>query len=123
MAENTLSSTRCEEGGPELLPPAIAVARDHPVDLSVVVCSANARVRVHVDNDLRVDETGASEVVFRLPPLDPGWHLLFWSVQTNSPTWQTRDEVAVNGVVVFRRRKRDDGTNPVNAGFLYVQVA
>jgi hypothetical protein len=117
------ATTRCQDGGPELLPVQVAASTGSVIDFVVMVCKANARVQIHLGNQLLADQTGTSEVPLRLPPLGPGFHLLFWSVITNSPEWQTRDEVSVNGVTVFRRRKNSRGANPVNAGFLFIQVS
>jgi hypothetical protein len=115
--------TPCTQGGPELLPGAISAAASAAIDLDVLLCNGAGDVRIDIDGTQVVGQPNTQHVKFRLPPLNPGSHVLLWSVQTNAPNWQTRDEVSVNDVTVFRRRKRNDGTNPVNLGFLFIQVS
>jgi hypothetical protein len=114
--------TRCEEGQ-EMLPFAIGVPAFAQVDLEILICQTVARVRVWLDDVLQLDEVGIDGVNYRSPRLAPGTHLLFWSVLPASVPWRTRDEVTVSGAVRFRRKKSSSGSNPINAGFIHLEVA
>jgi hypothetical protein len=116
------ASTRCEQGQ-EMLPFAIGVPAFTQVDLQILICQSVARVRVWLDDVLQLDEVGIDGVSYRSPRLAPGTHLLFWSVLPATATWQTRDEVSVSGAVRFRRKKSSSGNNPINAGFIHLEVA
>jgi hypothetical protein len=114
--------TRCEAGD-ELLPFQISLPRGTPVDLEILICSTVARVRVWLGDVLQLDETGIDGVHYRAPVLDPGRHLLFWSVFPATEDWKTRDEIRVGGIVRFRRKKSSDGNNPIQAGFVTLEVS
>lgn len=120
-AKTKAADSRCDEGQ-EFTPFSIAVARSAVVDLDIQVCRTLGRVRVWLDEVLQLDETGADGVGYRVPPVGPGPHLLFWSIQPADTDWRTRDELRVDGVVRFRRKKASDGNNPVNAGFIFLEV-
>lgn len=120
--------TRCEQGGPEI-PAAIVLLRPSDVvDFSFFMCRTNARIRVFLtrhlspDRELLVDETGRDVISILLPPLAPGRHLLFWSFLGAGEDWQTRAELAVNGLTRFRHRKSSASDDPVNRGFLFLEV-
>jgi hypothetical protein len=120
--------TACEQGGDEILPFEIRVRTEDPVEFVMNVCKANARVRAWLRelptgaDQLQVDESGKSTVRFNLPSLPAGRYLLRWSVLTPSPNWQTRTEVQVASITMFRRRKMASGDNPVNMGVLLLEV-
>jgi hypothetical protein len=120
--------TRCEQGGPEI-PAAIVPFRPADVvELLFFMCRTNARIRIFLTRqlseprELLVDETGRDFVSIILPPLAPGRHLLFWSFLGAGENWQTRAELAVNGVTRFRHRKSSASDDPVNRGFLFLEV-
>lgn len=123
-----VQQTRCEQGGPEI--PA-AIVRFRPadaVDFLFFMCRTNARIRVFLTRNLSeprellLDETGRDFVSIMLPPLAPGRHLLFWSFLGAGENWQTRAELAVNGMTRFRHRKSSASDDPVNRGFLFLEV-
>ena len=119
---NSVAITRCEEGQ-EMLPFAIGVPAFAQIDLEILICQSVARVRVWLDTVVQIDEIGIDGVRYRSPRLAPGTHLLFWSVLPATPSWRTRDEVSVQGAARFRRKKSSSGSNPINAGFIQLEVA
>lgn len=120
--------TRCEQGGPEIPAAAVLFRPADLVELSFFMCRTNARIRVFLTRNLSqprellVDETGLDFISILLPPLAPGRHLLFWSFLGAGEEWQTRAELAVNGVTRFRHRKSSASDDPVNRGFLFLEV-
>lgn len=120
--------TRCEEGGLEIPAAVVLYRQEDTVDFLFLMCRTNARIRVFLTRNLSqrevlVDETGRDMISIMIPPLGPGRHLLFWSFQGAGEDWQTRTELAVNGVTRFRHRKSSAGNDPVNRGFLFLEVA
>lgn len=120
--------TRCEQGGPEI-PAAIVLFRPtDTVEFLFFLCRTNARIRVFLTRhlaqprELLVDEAGRDFISILLPPLAPGRHLLFWSFLGAGEDWQTRAELAVNDVTRFRHRKSSASDDPVNRGFLLLEV-
>jgi hypothetical protein len=84
-------------------------------------------VQVHLvlhetQRQLLADEKGKSKMSLILPKLPPGRHLLYWGFQQSGFEWQTRAELLVNGVCRFRHRKAHDSNDPVNRGFLVLEV-
>lgn len=118
-----MAETRCEEGGQEILPIIIRVARAERLDLRFIMCKSNALLRAYVDGNLVAERASADELEVAVPTLDPGLHLLYWSFQNAGAEWQTLTEVVSSGTVRFRHRKTSDGNDPVNRGFLYVEVS
>jgi len=103
---------------------------DDVVTFTIVICRANARVRLWVmplPNGLErlvIDETGKDEATAQLSPsLPPGEYLLRWSILTPSEKWQTRTELSVAGTTRFRWRKQAGSDNPVKGGTLLLVVA
>jgi hypothetical protein len=128
MEPAVVSQTRCEQGGLEIPAAAVLYRQEDLVDFSFLMCKTNARIRVFLARNLTqrevlVDETGGDQIGIMIPQLGPGRHLLFWSFQGAGEEWQTRAELAVNGVTRFRHRKSSDGDDPVNRGFLFLEVA
>ena len=120
---NPGEQTPCSQGGPELLPAGIAATTTSALVLDVMICNGSGDVRVDIDKQQVFTQQNTQHATCPLPALTPGAHVLVWSVQTNAPNWQTRDEVTLNGNTVFRRRKSAAGSNPVNMGFLFIQVS
>lgn len=122
------AKTRCEEGGDEVLAYEIPVRINSRLEFTAFICKAEARIRVWIEEmpagqpELLTDETGKDEISLHIPQLGAGRHLLRWTVLTPSRGWQTRTELAVDGTVRFRRRKTADGDNPVNMGFVVLEV-
>jgi hypothetical protein len=116
------AATRCELGGPEILPVVVRVPRDAVVDFVLFICLAAARVQVFLDRDLIAEADGQDEVPVRLPQMTVGSHSLMWSHITPSAVWKTRAELASGGATLFRRRKSSDGNNPMNGGFVFLEV-
>lgn len=116
------SQTPCDGGGPELLPVTIRVRPNAVIDFVMHVCLAAARVQIFLDRGPLGEADGQDEFRLRLPPLPTGVHSLSWSHLTPSPTWKTRTEVSVDQVVKFRTRNASEEANPVNSGFLIIEV-
>jgi hypothetical protein len=123
-----VAPTPCESGGPELLPIEIRVLQQEVLTFTVHVCRANASVRA----TLQAIPNGVPQSLFEtngqlvssatFPALPPGRYSLFWSILTPATSWQTRADLSVNGTTRFLRRKSDTGNNPVNMGFLIIEV-
>lgn len=116
------SPTRCEDGGPELLPILIQIRPADVVTYRLWICKANARVLAFIDHQLLIDETSLDEVSITLPELALGDHLLYWNVLAVGEEWQKRAEVLVDDIVRFRLRKSSEGNNPTGTGFAFLRV-
>lgn len=114
--------TRCDQGGPEILPVVARISAGATVEFALQLCLASADVQVFLDTTRIADAHGQDEVRLRLPSMTSGVHSLTWSHITPSATWKTLAEVTANGVAIFRRRKSSGGSNPVNHGFLIMEV-
>ena len=130
VKKSTEATTRCDEGGDEILAFRVPARSDDVVTFSIWVCKANARVRLWLTllpngvDRLIIDETGKDDASAQLnPSLPAGEYLLRWSILTPSEKWQTKTELAVGGTTRFRWRKHADSDNPVKGGTLLLVVA
>jgi len=114
----------CQQGGPEILPSGpIRMRADDVATLVLYVCRSPARVRVDVDGARVTDTTVTDSLSITLPRMSPGIHTVIWSFLFASSNWQTRIELLVNGVPVFRQRKGDQESSfPTNRGFAVIEV-
>lgn len=103
--------TRCDQGGPEMKVGIISLHQGEPVDLNLVLCKAAFDVRVFLDAQLLVREVVNDGLEVTLPPLAAGVHTLNWTYLAAGTPWQVRSEVLVNGIVRFRIRKGDPGSD------------
>ena len=121
--------TRCEEGGDEVLAYEIPVPANGRVEFTTFICNARARLRVWIEEmpagepTLLADQDGKDEIALQIPRLSVGRFMLRWTVLTPARDWQTRTELSVDGTVRFRRRKAAQGDNPVNMGFVVLEVS
>ena len=117
------AETPCEAGGNEILPLRISAAADKSVLFRLYMCKAAANLRLWVDDDLRVDQDVSDETEVLLSPLDVGKHRLRWAIFTSGGQWQSRSEIDVDGVTLFRHRKSDESDNPTNHFLVLIDVA
>ena len=121
-------ATPCDDGGPELLPLEIRLRQKDTGTFTIRVCSANAAVQASLQAipngtpQSLMAASGQAIVSATLPSLPPGRYALFWSILTASTPWQTRADFVVGTTTRFLRRKADTGNNPVNMGFLLIEV-
>lgn len=123
-AANVAAPTRCEQGGPEIIPPGpIRVRQADVVTFVLFVCKSPARVRLDLDTTVLTDSQVVDGMSKTLPAMAPGIHALIWSELFAAEDWQTRTEVLVNDTPAFRQRKSSAGsTFPVNRGFVVLEV-
>ena len=128
MAKKAVAPTPCEQGGPELLPLEVRIQQTDLATFTIIVCRTNAKVTASIQQmpsgtvQTLFATTGQLTSSATLPALSPGRYALFWSILVSGAPGQTRAELDVNGTVRFLRRKTDAGSNPVNMGFLVVEV-
>src|SRR5262245_41015176 len=118
------AQSACEQGGDAIEPTApLRVRRDDRIDFLLLMCRAPMRARVYLDRELIAEKTGSDPVALTLPKLGAGFHLLYWNaVAPPGVPWGTRAEVAVEGAVRFRRRRKESDNNPTGTGFVYLDV-
>jgi hypothetical protein len=116
--------TRCEQGpDQDIIPDVRPRAKTTDViDFNLLVCKANSRVLIYLDNQLLRQADSQDEVSLVLPELSPGSHLLYWSVFPAGDEWQTRAEIKINGAVCFLRRRKSSDRNPTPTGFWFVDI-
>ncbi len=117
----------CAAGGGEQQPISIRVRPADVIEFEAWMCSTAADIEAEITASSGatqpfLSERGASHVKATLPSLAAGQHALVWTFMFVSSPWQTRTEVAVNGVNRFRQRKADTSKKAVNRGFLIVEV-
>ena len=128
MAKKPAPPTPCEEGGPELLPIEVRLQPKDVVTFTIRVCRTNAQVTASIQPaasstaQMLFSTTGQLMSSASLPALPPGKYALFWSILVAATPWQTRADLDVNGTTRFCRRKTDASNNPVNMGFLMIEV-
>lgn len=122
--------TRCDQGGDELVPVVIETSQGDAIDWTMLVCKANADVRLmrrtlpSTQEDLLLHQQGTDELAVVLGPLPVGRHLFRWLALAPAGDWQTLTEIVVNETTVFRLRRTSSGTNPLSAtGFVIVGVS
>jgi hypothetical protein len=121
------SETPCERGGPEIGATVVNLGSGDTAVFNYLMCRSTAKVQVYlvlheVQRQLLADEPGKDRISITLPKLPPGRHLLYWGFQRAGFDWQTRAELLVNGICRFRHRKSSDGNDPVNRGFIVLDV-
>jgi hypothetical protein len=119
--------TLCQQGGPEITATAVTLGFGDTATFDYYMCESTARVQVYlvlheVQRQLLADEQGKNKLSLMLPKLPPGRHLLYWGFQQVGFEWQTRAELLVNSVCRFRHRKSHNSADPVNRGFLVLEV-
>ena len=128
MAKKQAAPTPCEQGGSELLPIEVRLLSTDVATFTIRACRTNAQVTA----SLQAVPGGTAQTIFTttgqltsgavLPALPKGRYALFWSILVAATPWQTRADLDVNGTTRFLRRKTSDGNNPVNMGFLMIEV-
>jgi hypothetical protein len=121
------SATPCERGGSEMREAVIRFRHGDDAEFHYFICKTTARTRIFLvlhqtQSQLLVDEQSKNEIKLVLPPLPPGRHLLYWGFQGAGLRWQSRAELLVDGICRFRHRKSSEGDDPVNRGFLLLEV-
>jgi hypothetical protein len=114
----------CEQGGDPIEPfaPLRVRAKDR-INFLLLMCKAPMRARVYLDTKLIAEQTGVDQMALVLPPLAPGFHVLYWNVVVPPTTsWQTRAELTVAGAVRFRRRRKSSDGNPTGTGWVDLDV-
>ena len=127
-SQPTGEETLCQQGGPEITAATVAFSTEDEIAFRYMVCKSTPKIQVHlvlheVERQLLADEEGRGRVNLRLPKLPPGRHLLYWGFQESGFEWETRAELLVNGTCRFRHRKSHSGNDPVNRGFLVLDVS
>src|SRR5262249_52931136 len=90
------------------------------------LCKTTAQIRVYLTSDGQLGKAlataeGGNKVEIPLS-LPVGRQLLHWGFQGASLQWRTLAELHVNGVCRFRHRKSSEGNDPVNRGFVVIEV-
>ncbi len=116
-----------EDDRPEIISTAIYLRVGDQAEFSYRTSSSNSLASVYlVVNDgprqQLAESKGVNEVNVVLPPLPVGRHLLYWGFQGAALIWRTNAELSVGGVCRFRHRKSSDSKDPVNRGFLLLEV-
>lgn len=118
--------TRCQGRGKEITQPIIPMKEGDRARFLYVICKTPAAVRITLDDELLVDQQTPppDEIDLELPAqlLGRGVHVLLWSFLGAGPEWQTLAELSVKDVVRFRHFKSHKGNDPVNRGFLLLEV-
>jgi hypothetical protein len=128
MAKKPAAPTPCEQGGPEVLPLEVRVLSADVSTFTIRVCRTNAQVTASIQPiaggpaQTLFSTTGQLTSSAILPALPKGRYALFWSILVAATPWQTRADLDVNRTIRFLRRKTDAGNNPVNMGFLLIEV-
>lgn len=127
MAKKPAAPTPCEQGG-ELTPLEVRLQHTDVATFTILVCRTNAQVTASIQPvsggqaQTLFSTTGQLTSRATLPSLPPGRYVLFWSILITATPWQTRADLDVGGTTRFLRRKTDAGNNPVNMGFLGIEV-
>lgn len=126
-SSSAAAATRCQQGGPEMAAAGVTLSSGDTATFDYYICMSPARVQVQlvlhdVQRQPLADEKGKDRIHLVLPKLPPGRHLLYWGFQQAGFEWQTRAELLINGICRFRHRKTNDGNDPVNRGFLVLDV-